>query len=261
MELYYTICVALFGLLFGSFLNCTAMRIVRGEDFVKGRSHCMSCDHQLAAIDLIPVLSYAMTGGRCRYCKEKISIRYPVTEILFMVLSVVLYKFTGHDLLLFYKNWVLTGCLFAIAITDIENYEIPNLLIITALISWCGFSVVEFITKRHDLLYFGKRALTAFVFGAAMLILSMIMDRILKKDSLGGGDIKLYSLLGLYLGAAGAYELLILSCIFGIVFALIRKKIKPDSSKEFPLGPSIAAAAYIVLIFGENITTWYLNFL
>ena len=259
MELYYTICIALFGLLFGSFLNCMAMRIVRGEDFVKGRSHCPSCNHQLAAMDLIPIVSYVASGGRCRYCKEKISARYPLTETVFMALSVILYIFTGHDLMLFYKNWILVGCLFAIALTDCEAMEIPNLLILTALISWILFSAAELITGRSDIFFLGKRVFTAFAFGMIMLILSLIMDSILKKDSLGGGDIKLFALLGLYLGAAGAYELLILTCLLGIGFALLRKRLRPDASKEFPLGPEIAASAYIVLLFGDHITAWYLS--
>ena len=169
-----------------------AMRIIRGEDFVTGRSHCMTCNHTLSAIDLIPVFSYVISGGKCRYCKEKISIRYPLTEILFMALSVILYIFYRHDLILFYKNWILVGCLFAITLTDSEAMEIPNLLIIAALVNWIVFSAVEIVLGRCDILFLFNRALTGFGFGAVMLIMSIIMDRILKKDSLGGGDIKLF---------------------------------------------------------------------
>ncbi|SEK92578.1 MULTISPECIES: prepilin peptidase [unclassified Butyrivibrio] len=257
MELYYTICVALFGLLFGSFLNCMAMRIVRNEDFVTGRSHCMSCYHQLEAIDLIPVFSYVISGGKCRYCKQKISIRYPLTEMAFMVLSVVLYIFMKRDPVLFAESWILVGLLFAMAITDIESLEIPNLLILSAAVSWVIFSVIKIITGRIDLYTLGIRILTGLIFGALMLIMSILVDKLIGRESLGGGDIKLFALLGLYMGPVRSYELLILSCVLGIVFALIRKKLMPGSSKEFPLGPAIAVAAYIVLLFGDLVAAWY----
>ncbi|MCR5343352.1 MAG: prepilin peptidase [Butyrivibrio sp.] len=260
-QIYEIICISLFGLVFGSFLNCMAMRMVRKEDYVKGRSHCMSCGHELGPRDLIPVFSYVSSGGRCRYCKEKISLRYPITEISFMVLSDVLYICTRPDGIMFYKNWVLVGLLFAIALVDLEAFEVPNELLLAAFISWAAFSVIELILGRNNLLYYGKQLLAGLILGAVMLLLSLLMDSILKRDSLGGGDIKLYAVLGVYLGFAGAYELVLLSCIFGLIFALIRKMISRNASKEFPFGPSIASAAYLVLLFGDAITAWYFKLL
>ncbi|WP_029324012.1 prepilin peptidase [Butyrivibrio sp. AE3004] len=260
-QIYYIVCISLFGLIFGSFLNCMAMRIVRKEDFVKGRSHCMDCGHELTAADLIPVFSYAIHGGKCRYCGKKISVRYPLAELTFMLLSVVLFLHTGTDWITFYKNWLLTGCLFAIALVDLESFEIPDNLLITALIGWAGFSVIEVIFFGQSIKFIGIRVLTGLIFGAGMLLISLLMDRIFKKDSLGGGDIKLFALLGLYLGFAGSYELIILSCIFGLIFAFLRKKFDSKASEEFPFGPAIAAGAYVILIFGDAITDWYLSLL
>ena len=259
--IYYVICISLFGLIFGSFLNCMAMRIVRKEDFVKGKSHCMECGHDLSARDLIPVFSFVFSRGKCRYCGKKISARYPIAELSFMILSVVLFLHTGSDWIVFYKNWILTGCLFAIALVDMESFEIPNMLLLTALISWGGFSILELIIGRCTLGYIGSRCLTGIGFGAVMLILSLVMDRVLNKDSLGGGDIKLFALLGFYLGIAGSYELIILSCIIGLIFAFVRKVLNPKASQEFPFGPAIAMSAYILLIVGDAITTWYLGLL
>ena len=79
------------GLLFGSFLNCMAMRVVRKEDWVKEPSRCRECGHKLGPADLIPVFSYVFSRGRCRYCKERISLRYPVTELVFAALTVLIY--------------------------------------------------------------------------------------------------------------------------------------------------------------------------
>ncbi len=221
----------------------------------------MECGHELSAIDLIPVFSYAISGGKCRYCGKKISARYPIAELSFMLMSLVLFLHTGSDFIVFYKNWILTGCLFAIALVDLESFEIPDKLLITALVSWIVFSILEIILGRYGLRYFVSRCLTGVGVLAVMLILSLVMDKLLKKESLGGGDIKLLALLGLYLGVAGTYELIFLSCILGLIFAFIRKRINPNATKEFPFGPAIAMSAYLVLIVGDSITAWYVGLL
>ncbi len=283
MLIYYGVCTAVLGLLFGSFLNCTAMRIVRREDFVKGRSHCMSCGHELTARDLVPLFSWLVHKGRCRHCGEKVSVRYPVTEASFMFLSMILYitvlglglgvtdnsvnntiilygtSITVARIITFFKYWFLTGCLFVLSLTDLETFEIPDGTIIAGAVSWIVFSVIEVILGIHDIKLIILHALAGFVIGAVMLIMSLIMDKILHRDSLGGGDIKLYSLLGLYLGYAGSYELIILSCILGLLFAAVRKAVLPEASKEFPFGPAIAVSGYLLLLVSEAITNWYLG--
>ena len=178
-----------------------------------------------------------------------------------MLLSVILFLHTGTDWIEFYKNWILTGCLFSIALVDLESLEIPNKLLLVALINWIGFSILEIILGRYSIRFFGIRCLTGLGVGAAMLIISILADKLLKKDSLGGGDIKLFALLGLYLGFAGSYELILLSCILGLIFVFVRKRINPKATKEFPFGPAIAMSAYIVLIVGDAITAWYLRLL
>ncbi len=288
MLIYYGVCVAVLGLIFGSFLNCTAMRIVRGEDFVKGRSHCMSCGHELTAADLIPLFSWLIHRGRCRHCGDKVSARYPITESVFMVLSLIMYiaivifgagigTYGGAENTLadaefiygtgitivrvetFIKFWFLSGCLYVLSLTDLESFEIPDGTLVTALISWIAFSILELIFQIHDIKWILHHLAAGIIIGAVMLLMSLIMDKILKKDSMGGGDIKLYALLGLYLGYAGSYELIILSCVLGLIFAGIRKGVMPKASREFPFGPSIAAAGYILLMTGPAITEWYLG--
>ena len=263
MLIYYGACTAILGLIFGSFLNCTAMRIVRGEDFVKGRSHCMSCSHELSAPDLVPVFSYLFHKGRCRYCGAKISARYPLSELTFMVLSLGLYiffiGFGQGSIVTFFKYLFLTGCLYVVALTDLESFEIPNGALIVGTISWAVFTATEVLLGIHDIKWALHHLFSGFIIGAAMLLISLIMDKVLGRDSLGGGDIKLFSLLGIYLGYAGSYELVILSCIIGLLFAGVRKALSHATSKEFPFGPSIALSGYLLLIFGDNITNWYLG--
>lgn len=262
--IYYGVLTAVFGLVFGSFLNCTAMRIARGEDFVKGRSHCMSCSHELAATDLIPVFSYLIHKGRCKYCGAKVSVRYPITELSFMALSLGLYAalagLSPGEIVTFFKCWFLTGCLFVISLTDLETFEIPDGAIIAGAISWVVFTAAEFFLGVHDIKWIIHHLIAALIIGAVMLLISLVMDKILGRDSMGGGDIKLFSLLGLYLGYAGSYELVLLSCIVGLLFAGARKIFIKKASKEFPFGPSIALSGYLLLIFGDRLTNWYLGF-
>ncbi len=267
MFIYFGACTVILGLVFGSFLNCTAMRLVRKEDFVRGRSRCPKCGHELSAIELIPVVSYVIQGGKCRYCKGKISPRYVAAELVFGLLSLILYIklvltggiFDTGELLIFFRNWILTGCLFLVALTDLECFEIYDGVLIFGFINYLVFAILQGVLKISDLKSLGFSMLAGFVTGAVMLGASLIMDRILKKNSLGGGDIKLYALLGLYLGFYGAYELVLLSCILGLLFVGIRKLIKPDAPKEFPFGPAIALSGYILLLTEEYVTKWYLS--
>jgi leader peptidase (prepilin peptidase)/N-methyltransferase len=268
MTVYYGACVFLLGLVFGSFLNCTAMRIVRGENFVRGRSHCPLCGHELSALELIPVVSYLIQGGRCRHCKGKISPRYITAELTFALLSLGLYAklvlldggiFSG-DVLIFFRDWVLTGCLFLVSLTDLESCEISDGALLFGAINFFVFAAIQLFVKRISLREVGLSVLAGLLTGAVMLGISLIMDRLLKKESLGGGDIKLFSLLGLYLGFFGAYELVLLSCILGLVFAGIRKWMLKGASEAFPFGPAIACSGYILLLFSDFVTGWYLSY-
>ena len=225
----------------------------------------MSCSHELGAPDLIPVFSYLIHRGRCRYCGTKISARYPASEFAFMALSLGLYvAFIGFGLghiITFFKYWFLTGCLFVIALTDLESFEIPDGALLTGAFGWITFTIAEVILKIHDIKWALYHLLAGFIIGAVMLLISIIMDKMLGRDSMGGGDIKLYAMLGLYLGYAGSYELVILSCILGLLFAAVRKVLLKPDTKEFPFGPSIAFSGYLLLIFGDVLTNWYLGFM
>ena len=263
--MYYTVLTALFGLVFGSFLNCMAMRIVRHEDFIHGRSHCMACGHELAAIDLVPVASWLFTRGRCRYCGAGISIRYPLSELLFAGLAVGIYLrcvWSAETLL----NLVLLGSLFTLSLVDMESFEIPDGCILAGLAAWCA--AAPFMWKEPGTAV--GYLLSGFVCGAVMLILSLGMDRVLGRESLGGGDIKLFALLGLYTGLPGALFLVLLSCIVGLLAAGVMGLVKRDkrdtecavSGPEgaIPFGPAISTAGYLMLLFGEEITHWYFGF-
>ena len=248
---YCVVVAACLGAVMGSFLNCAAMRIVRGERFTRGRSRCPACGHPLGAAELVPVLSWLIQRGRCKWCGKKISIRYPLTELAFALVTVLcLLRFDLTVLCL--RNYVFLGCLFLLTLTDLEAMLIPDGCHIAAALAWVA--ALPFLSPpRREIL---SCVLAAVVFGGGLLAISLVLDRILGRDSLGGGDIKLLAVVGLYLGPIGSMFALIIACAAGLAFhALFRRR--GDGGKAFPFGPSIAAAAAVMLLYGQPLVAWY----
>ena len=253
--IYCVVIFAILGAVMGSFLNCAAWRISRNESFTKGRSHCPSCGHELSAADLIPVFSWLFLRGKCRYCGSKVSVRYLLAELFMAAMFVLALLRFGITVELF-RNLVLLCLLFLLSMVDLEIFEIPDSCHIIAAVLWaatCWF-VLDGIS---DIIF---HIIAAVVYGGGILLISMIFDKLLNKESMGGGDIKLFAVMGLYLGLAPSLLALILSCVIGLIFAFIRKRITPDASEEFPFGPSIALAFWIVLLYGGPVIDWYMGF-
>ncbi|MBQ7161644.1 MAG: prepilin peptidase [Clostridia bacterium] len=258
LTFYIILCVAaaMLGAVFGSFLNCAAWRITHGESFIKGHSRCPKCGHELKALDLIPIFSWIFLRGKCRYCKAVIPIRYPATEAIFSLITVLcLLRFDLTVTAL--VNFIFLCCLFCLTITDLEDQIIPNGCVIIPAAAWVIGALLPGMAWKDV----GLHVLSGVVFGGGMLLISLIMDKVLKRDSMGGGDIKLFAVMGLYLGFVQSLFALILSCVLGLIFALVRKLVKKDSDRAFPFGPSIAVATAIMLFCGEWITGWYTGLL
>ncbi|MDO4395960.1 MAG: prepilin peptidase [Clostridia bacterium] len=292
ITIYFVLIAGILGLALGSFLNCVAYRITQGESFVKGRSKCTACGHELGAMDLVPVLSWVLLKGRCRYCGEKVSARYPITECVFAVLCIIcLLKF---DLTVMCgRNLVLLSCLFCLSLVDLDSFIIPDGCLIVAVIAWIAGAALDF-EEYGGLHGIGMNILAALIIGGGILAISLIMDKVLERDSLGGGDIKLFAVMGLYLGLIGSMFALILACLLGLLFAAARKgngerddwhgdcdrenkqlednDIVPkratenkddyqeeNDGKQIPFGPAIAAATCIMLLFGDQAVQWYMG--
>lgn len=247
---YILFVTLLLGLCVGSFLNCMAWRLVHHESVWKGRSHCARCGHTLSALDLIPVVSYACLKGRCRYCGEKISPRYPAAELLCGAVFVSLVSRYG-------LGWeagrlLLLSCVLLVAaLTDLESMEIPDRLHAAAILIWLAFLPLAPVPLDEAL--FG--ALGAFGVAGPLLLIVLLADKALGRESMGGGDLKLLFVTGLYFGWAGTLLLLILACLLGLIFAALARA----GGREFPFAPSICAAAWLVMLAGQPIVDWYLG--
>ena len=251
----YSIFMALlFGAAMGSFLNCAAWRIANGESFLHGRSHCPACGHMLNALDLIPVFGWIILKGRCRYCGERVSIRYPLTELFFAFVTAAC-LFQRDFSILCLRDYIFLCCLFCLSLVDMEKYIIPDGCLIISVITW--FLALPWV--KDNLNYkIWIYILTGVCLFMIMLILSLVMDFILKKESLGGGDIKLFGVVGLYLGPAGSMFAVFIACILGLCVAGLSRK---GRGQPFPFGPAIAAGAAYMLLWGDWLSNWYLSLL
>ena len=242
------------GLFFGSFLNCTAMRIVRGQDWVRERSRCPACGHVLSAVDLIPIAGFLIRRGKCAWCGGKISLRYPVTELLFAgITGLVVWK-TGLSINTI-RYFIFACSLYVLSLTDMEARRIPNGCLFTALVGWL---VTEpWLFRGWTDLCWHIAAMIGC--SLAVLCLSLIMDRVLKKESLGGGDVKLIALLGLYLGVVGTMFALFFASVLGILYAAVKGKL--GRGQVIAFGPFLAAAGFGMAVAGEGLVARYMGLL
>ena len=249
---YLCALAAVLGLVMGSALNCLAMRIVAGERWSgNSRSACPKCGHTLSAPELIPLVSWLIQGGKCRHCKAPISIRYPLTEaILAAVFVAMLLKFGLTAQLL--SALVFAGCLLCLSLVDLDTQLIPD-----------RFILIPITVRAAQLLFTGGfsallgASVPGFIIAGAVLLLSLIMDKVLKKDTMGGGDIKLLFVIGLYLTLPECLLMVMLSCVIGIVMAAILMRV--DSETAFPFGPALSIAAVLTMLVGSPIVNWYLS--
>lgn len=198
----YILCITfLLGCCLGSFADCLAMRLLSGESALAGRSHCDSCGHVLSAPDLVPLFSWLFLKGRCRYCGAKVPAECFFTELLAGIgCCLIVYRF---DLSVMSLRGVLLGLiLLTMALTDLHGWIIPDRLQIAGCLVFLvtAFLLPEPVSRILYGLLFGT------VLGGGMLLLSLLFDRLTGKESLGGGDIKLFFMTGLYLNSA--WELL-----------------------------------------------------
>ena len=253
--IYCCVLACMLGAVFGSFLNCAAWRIAHEESFMRGRSHCPACGHALGARDLVPVFSWLFQRGRCRYCGNKISVRYPLTELFFALVTLLCllrFDLTVECL----RNWVFLCCLFCLSLVDLESYTIPDGCLLTAVGAW----VLALPFLKPGWTEILRSILAGLVFGGGILLLSIVMDKLLGKESLGGGDVKLFAVVGLYLGFASTLFAVLLSCILGLIFALLMNR-RGEKGRAIPFGPSISLAAAFMLLYGQGFVNWYMGLL
>jgi len=240
----------IFGLIIGSFCNVVIHRLPQGASIVTPGSHCPSCKTPIRPRDNIPLVSYLLLRGRCRVCKEPISLRYPAVELLSGVLYVLLWLKFGLSIPLG-GYAALTSTLLTVALIDYDHKIIPNTITLPGIVIGLGLSLWALpITPLASLL--------GVLVGGAFFYLIALVSR----GGMGGGDIKLIAMIGAFLGWQGAFFTIfsgaLLGSLVGVTLMLLGKKGRKD---KVPFGPFLSCGAILFLLCGEQLIHWYFDLL
>lgn len=240
------------GTIFGSFYNVVAYRLPKGESIIYPNSHCPNCNHQLKPLELIPILSYILQKGKCINCKSKVSIFYPISEIICGLLFMICYLSFGLSLELIIAL-TFTSMLIIVILSDYYYMIIED----SVLIFFSILLIIEiyFISGLNVLLNSLLSALISFII---MLLLKLFGDFIFKKESMGGGDIKLMAVFGLVIGWQLSIISIFLSAFIALPVAIFI--LKSNNNHEIPYGPFLSISA-LILYFSHIDINSILNFL
>lgn len=247
MELFVVIFIFIVGTLLGSFYNVVGYRLPKGESIVFPPSHCPNCNHRLGASELIPIFSFLFQKGKCKHCKQKISGFYPVFEFLTGLLFIISYLIFGPT-----KEFILSitfvSMLTIIVVSDYEFMIISDEVLIFFGILLVG--EIWWINGLETALYSLLNGMLAFL---TMWALKKFGDFLFKKESMGGGDIKLLFIFGMVLSYPIAILSIFLGSLIGLPISLIIMARK--STHIIPFGPFLAAGAIILFLSQIDIQT------
>lgn len=237
------------GLVMGSFATAVAHRVPRGISIVLPRSQCPACGVQIAAYDNIPVASWVLLGGRARCCGARISPRYPLTELatgLLFAATTIVYRDDPAQMAL---GLVLVTTLITVTLTDLEQWIIPNKVLLVATL--IGVALVAVFDPSS----LPERALAATAGGGLLFLVLLIYP-----SGMGLGDVKLAAVLGFFLGRNIAPALLAAFLAGSAVgLALIAREGSSARKKAIPFGPFLALGGLVGLLLGNEILDWYLG--
>ncbi|HEY1494986.1 MAG TPA: prepilin peptidase [Candidatus Solibacter sp.] len=260
---------ALAGLLIGSFLNVCIYRLPLDLSVVAPRSFCPECDKQIAWFDNIPLLSYLILRGRCRKCGERISIRYPIVELLTGAFFFCAVWMLGPTLAAM-KFCVFSAILITLVFSDLEERILPDEFtlggavagVIFAAFVPFNYGIVRMLLLRVDnprLVSMAESLFAAVFCGGTLWLVGFLYEKIRHREGLGFGDVKMVAMIGAFLGLQGALMTLIAGSLLGAVVGLcyIWFTGKDASTYELPFGTFLGAAALGVGFVGEVFLTWY----
>lgn len=258
MEIFLSLFIFLFGLIVGSFLNCLIYRLqinrITSREFLAGRSYCPYCKHKLSWQDLIPILSFLFLKGKCRYCRQRISIQYPLVELFTGIIFLSIFNFQNLPNTCYLL--IISCFLIIIFVYDLKHYIIPDKIIYPAII--LAFLYHLYQIARVSPVYILEFIYSAF--GAAIFFLLIAL--ISKGRWLGFGDVKLAFFMGLLLGWPNILVALFLAFFIGAIIGIgLIVAGKKELKSEVPFGPFLVAATFLALFFGQQIINWYQGFL
>ena len=248
LELTPYIIIVIFGITIGSFLNVCIYRIPLGESIVTAPSHCMTCGRKLKWYDMVPVFSWLVLGGKCRNCKSKISVQYPIIEGVNGILYVVICAVNGLE----WSSMIycfMASALLVLSIIDWRTYEIPFGINVFLFVLGIAMTILD----RENLV---EHLIGMICVSGLLGILYLLTGG----RAIGGGDIKLMFACGLILGWKLILLAFFLGCIIGSVVHIIRMSVK-KAGRMLAMGPYLSAGILLAALWGNAWINWYLSLL
>jgi leader peptidase (prepilin peptidase)/N-methyltransferase len=257
------------GLLIGSFLNVCIYRLPRDLSVVRPRSFCPGCEKTIAWYDNIPVLSYILLRGKCRHCKERIPLRYPIVELATagaFAMCVAALGVTPQAA----KYSIFSAILIMLIATDMEERILPDEFTLGGIA--IGLIFAAFVQMKAEFATFllpfswgarwlsvGESALGAAFSSGSIWGVGWLYHKLRHREGLGLGDVKMIAMIGAFMGLKYALLTLIAASLFGAVGGLVYIFItgKDASTYELPFGSFLGGGALCVALFGEVVTVWF----
>lgn len=245
----YIILIIVGALCWGSFLNMVAYRLMGGISFKQPRSQCTTCATPLAWYDLIPVLSWLVLSGACRYCKQPISILYPLIELLTVLTFSIVLALVPHQYL--FSSLFFTSALLITFRTDLEHMLISRfasiyLIPIFFIISWLGYAPVGIYESALG-------SITAY---ACLYMVRAVHTYLTGKVGMGQGDLELLAMIGSFLGVSGWWLTLLIGSLLGSIVGIAVSLQQKTTNLKIPFGPFLVTGAFIALTILTH-PTWY----
>lgn len=250
-DVYVGLILFAVGAIFGSAVTALSWRLPREESWVHGRSKCPACGHTLGALELVPLLSWIAARGRCRACGARVSVRYPLIELSCAAWAVLAWQRTGlvpelSGVLLW--GWMLV----ALVVIDADHQLLPDALTFPGTLLAVATALAG-PGARH--------ALLGIVIGSGYLwVFAWAWKTFLKREGMGGGDIKLAAMFGALLGPAGAFLTITLAAFGGALSgAVLMARGRGGLRTELPFGVFLAPAAMAVYLWGDRLFGGYMR--
>lgn len=250
MEIYYICVFFIFGAILGSFYNVVGYRLPKGESIVFPSSHCTNCGHKLKPYELVPIFSFLFLKGKCSSCKQKISWFYTIFEILTGLLFVLCYLVFKDSIIDLIISLTFVSMIVIIFVSDFHYLIIPD----SVLLIFSAMLLIELVIK-NGIGNIYLPIINGVLSFLAMYIIKLLGDFIFKKESMGGGDIKLLFVIGLVLGLPQALFSIFVGSLVGLPIAFIILLKKKDH--VIPFGPLLGIGALIVMLTQFNVIEFF----
>jgi len=245
----------LFGLVFGSFLNVCIYRIPLKKSLIMPPSSCPHCGERVRFYDNIPIISYLILLGKCRHCREKIPIRYPLVELITGLLSLFIFIRYGMSVYTVFI-FLFSASLVVITFIDLYHQIIPDVISLPGIVAGLAVSFIPGHVEWLD------SVIGILAGGGSLYLVAVLFEWLTGKEGMGGGDVKLLGMIGAWMGWMSLPFIILFSSLVGTIVgggALLLSR--RGLQTRIPFGPFLALGALAYLFFGKELLSWYYGIL